>query len=279
MEDKKQTRILLVNDMAGYGKVALSVMIPVLSHLKFETFNLPTALVSNTLDYGQFDIWDTTEYMENTLLVWKKLMFSFDAICTGFIVSEKQSCLIYEYCKEQQKSGTSIFVDPIMGDDGKRYNGVTDQAVTYMKRLCSIADVIIPNITEACFLSGYTVKNTYSEVEIEVIANRLHMLGAKSVVITSANINGRMFTVVKNSPKNSCVLLPYDEIPVRFPGTGDIFMAIVVGHYLKSGLLLESVEIAMRQLEKIIYANVHDIDKYKGIPIEQFLEEINDEKV
>lgn len=76
MEDKKQTQILLINDMAGYGKVALSVMIPVLSHLKFETFNLPTALVSNTLDYGQFDILDTTEYMENTLLVWKKLMFS-----------------------------------------------------------------------------------------------------------------------------------------------------------------------------------------------------------
>ena len=65
MEDKKQTRILLVNDMAGYGKVALSVMIPVLSHLKFETFNLPTALVSNTLDYGQFDILDTTEYQKN----------------------------------------------------------------------------------------------------------------------------------------------------------------------------------------------------------------------
>ena len=71
MADKKQTQILLINDMAGYGKVALSVMIPVLSHLRFETFNLPTALVSNTLDYGQFDILDTTEYMENTLLVWK----------------------------------------------------------------------------------------------------------------------------------------------------------------------------------------------------------------
>ncbi len=72
LEDKKQTRILLVNDMAGYGKVALSVMIPVLSHLKFETFNLPTALVSNTLDYGQFDILDTTEYMEIRLQVKNK---------------------------------------------------------------------------------------------------------------------------------------------------------------------------------------------------------------
>ena len=78
MADKKQTQILLINDMAGYGKVALSVMIPVLSHLRFETFNLPTALVSNTLDYGQFDILDTTEYMENTLLVWKKLL---DLLC------------------------------------------------------------------------------------------------------------------------------------------------------------------------------------------------------
>ena len=75
MADKKQTQILLINDMAGYGKVALSVMIPVLSHLKFETFNLPTALVSNTLDYGQFDILDTTEYMENTLLYGRNSCF------------------------------------------------------------------------------------------------------------------------------------------------------------------------------------------------------------
>lgn len=92
MEDrlKNQPRILLINDMAGYGKVALSVMIPVFSHMKYETFNLPTVLISNTLDYGNFDILDTTEYMQNTLRVWNELQFSFDAICTGFIVSERQ---------------------------------------------------------------------------------------------------------------------------------------------------------------------------------------------
>ena len=278
MENKKRTQILLINDMAGYGKVALSVMIPVLSHLKYETFNLPTALVSNTLDYGQFDILETTDYMNHTLQIWKNLMFSFDAICTGFIVSETQSSLVYEYCKEQQKTGTMIFVDPIMGDNGKRYNGVTDDAVTYMKRLCSIADVIIPNITEACFLSGYPVKQTYSEEEIDVISNRLHTLGAKAVVITSSCINGKMFTVVKKSSDASYVLIPYEEIPVRFPGTGDIFMAIVVGHYLKSGKLLNSVQSAMQQIEHIIDINRNNADKYKGIPIEQFLGEINDEK-
>lgn len=273
---KSNPRILLINDMAGYGKVALSVMIPVFSHLKYETFNLPTALVSNTLDYGQFDILDTTEYMRNTLSVWKNLSFSFDAVCTGFIVSEKQSALVYEYCKEQRKNGTLVFVDPIMGDDGKRYNGVTDESVMYMRKLCSTADVIVPNITEACFLSGHNVKQSYTEADIETIAEQLHMLGAKAVVITSTNIDGQMFTAVKASPHDSLVLIPYEEITVRFPGTGDIFMSIVVGHYLKSGKLSKSVETAMHCLERIIRSNMNNTDKYKGIPIEQFLEEIEE---
>lgn len=271
-------QILLINDMAGYGKVALSVMIPVFSHLKYETFNLPTALVSNTLDYGQFDILDTTDYMQNTIRVWKHLSFSFDAICTGFIVSERQAALVYQYCKEQKENGTVIFVDPIMGDDGKLYNGVTNEAVNYMKQLCSTADVIVPNITEACFLSGHAVKCSYSRQEIENIAVKLHGLGAKAVVITSTNMNGKMFTVVKASPEEPMVLIPYQEIPVRFPGTGDIFMSIVVGYFFRSGNLAASVQAAMRQLEAVIRANQNNIDKYKGIPIEQFLEGIDYEK-
>lgn len=273
---KANPRMLLINDMAGYGKVALSVMIPVFSHLKYETFNLPTALVSNTLDYGQFDILDTTEYMRNTLRVWKNFSFTFDAVCTGFIVSEEQSALVYEYCKEQRKNGTLVFVDPIMGDDGKRYNGVTDESVLYMRKLCSTADVIVPNITEACFLSDHDVKQSYTEADIETIAERLHVLGAKAAVITSTNIDGQMFTAVKASPNDSLVLIPYEEIPVRFPGTGDIFMSIVVGHYLRSGDLSKSVETAMRCLERIIRSNMNNTDKYKGIPIEQYLEEIEE---
>lgn len=278
MKSKNRSQILLINDMTGYGKVALSAMIPVFSHLKFETFNLPTALISNTLDYGIFDILDTTEYMQNTLQVWNELSFSFDAICTGFIVSEKQAYLVSEYCKEQRKTGTYIFVDPIIGDNGKRYHGITEKTIPYMKRLCSIADVIVPNITEACFLSDHAIKDTYSKYEIEEITKRLHELGAKALIITSANIDGNMFTVVKNSADEAIIFLPYEEIPVRFPGTGDIFMSMIVGHYLKSGNLLKSVETAMRQIERIIRANQKNTDKYKGIPIEQFGEEITDEK-
>lgn len=113
-------KLLLINDLAGYGKVALSSMIPVLSHMKYEIFSLPTAIVSNTLDYGKFDILDTTEYMKHTLDIWNQLGFTFDAISTGFIVSKEQTELITEFCKKKSEEGIKIFTDPIMGDEGKR---------------------------------------------------------------------------------------------------------------------------------------------------------------
>ena len=90
--------VLLINDMAGYGKVALAAMIPVMSHMGLNVCNLPTALVSNTLDYGKFEILDTTEYMEHTLKVWEELGFRFDAVSTGFIVSDVQAQLVTDYC-------------------------------------------------------------------------------------------------------------------------------------------------------------------------------------
>ena len=92
---KKQ--ILLINDIAGYGKVATAAMLPILSYFGHPTYNLPTALVSNTLDYGKFNILDTTEYIKGVFPVWKELGFSFDAIATGFIVSEHKAAIISRF--------------------------------------------------------------------------------------------------------------------------------------------------------------------------------------
>ena len=115
--------ILLINDMAGYGKVALSAMIPIMSNMKFQVYNLPTALVSNTLDYGKFDILETTGYMKNSMRVWGELGFTFDTIATGFLVSEEQTRLVAEFCEKKKDQGAFIFVDPIMGDPVQRCYG------------------------------------------------------------------------------------------------------------------------------------------------------------
>ena len=267
--------ILLINDMAGYGKVALSAMIPILSNMKFQVYNLPTALVSNTLDYGKFDILETTGYMKNSMTVWDELGFAFDTIATGFLVSEEQTKLVAEYCEKKKSQGAFIFVDPIMGDDGVLYNGVTENTVGYMRQMCKVADLIVPNCTEAAFLAGkYTDKKILTMTEAEELAHTLHGYGAKTVVITSVNIDGQTSTLMLDGDTDKMNVFPYTEIPVRFPGTGDIFSAVLIGKYRGGNSIEDSVQSAMKVVEKLIDLNKDNADKYKGIPLEQYIEVI-----
>ena len=316
--ESQNNKILLVYDLAGYGKVALSVMIPIFSHLKFETFNLPTALVSNTFDYGKFDILDTTAYMRNTIGIWDQLGFSFDAICTGFIASKEQSQLVTDYCRRhKERNGAKVFVDPVMADNGYLYNGVTFETVLYLRELCSTADVVLPNITEACFLTGVKVNGeerallgasaaasttassaasttsatlatsatttsatltrhrlSFSADEIDSIVAGLKDLGAKNVVITSANLEGRSCTIIGKEGQEGWIPFYYKEIPAQFAGTGDTFTSLVASSVMRGNPLEEAVPKAMKVMEYLISTNFQNEDKYKGIPIEQYLDSI-----
>ena len=239
-------KILLIGDMAGYGKISLGAMIPIMSHMGFNLYNLPTALVSNTLDYGLFEILDTTDYMKNTLKVWKKLGFSFDAICTGLIVSEEQVKVVAEYCRQQQREGKRIFVDPIMGDDGVLYNGVSENTVGYMRQLCSVADIIMPNYTEAVFLSGkHKGIEEVTEQQAREIVDELRTLGAKSVIVTSIVVDGQSCVYGYDDGKGEYFKIPFEYVPVQFPGTGDIFSALLVGSILGGHGLQESTAFSM----------------------------------
>lgn len=266
-------KILLINDIAGYGKVALSAMIPILSHMKYEVFNLPTALVSNTLDYGKFDILETTDYMRNTMNVWGELGFEFDAISTGFIVSKTQTELVIDFCEKKAKKGTLIFVDPIMGDDGKLYNGIGNETVKLMERLISVADYIVPNYTEASYLTGISYKeNGTTKEELYKMIDELRKHGAKSVVITSAILENKKHVVAGyDHKKNEYFTIPFEEIPIRFPGTGDIFSSVFMGKIMENNDLLSSIEKAMKVVEKMILQNKDNVDKYKGIPLEAYM--------
>jgi len=192
----RKKQILLINDIAGYGKVATAAMLPILSYFGYPVYNLPTALVSNTLDYGKFRILETTDYIEDVFPIWKELGFHYDSIATGFIASERQAKLISAYCREQAANGTMIFVDPIMGDNGKLYNGVTPSTINSMREMLSVADLCFPNYTEACYLtdSEYRVDGVTKEEGIELL-KKLRTIGTKSALITSISIDGQSFLV------------------------------------------------------------------------------------
>lgn len=270
-------KLLLINDLAGYGKVALSAMIPVLAHMKYETYNLPTAIVSNTLDYGRFDILDTTQYMKNTLDVWEQLGFQFDAISTGFIVSKEQTELITGFCKEKAKTGSLVFTDPIMGDDGKLYNGITEETVILMRKLISVADYVVPNYTEAAYLAGAEYRTEgATEEEFHKIIDTLRQYGSKSIVITSAKIkDSDTKSVIGYDHKSQDYFrIDFEEVPVRFPGTGDIFSAVFMGKIMDGYSLCDATGQAMKVVKDMIEKNIENVDKYKGIPIETCMEVI-----
>lgn len=277
-------KILLVNDVVGHSHVGMVAMLPILTHFGHETYNLPTALVSNTLDYGRFNILETTDYMRGTIPVWEQLGFGFDAVCTGLMFSEEQAGIVSAYCRQLRSHGTSVFVDPVMGDSGHLYNGITHRQVQLMREMVSISDLTLPNYTEACYLAGipYRAEGLGWDEACRLL-DSIAQLGAQSVIVTSACVDGSSCVIGRRSDQplpgfrqnldeGPYFKLDYDEIPVAFHGTGDIFSAILIGHLLCGDTLKESTHIAMNVVSNLIDRNRHLADHCNGIPIEQCLD-------
>lgn len=269
-------QILLINDVVGCSHVGMVAMLPILTHQGHAVYNLPTALVSNTLDYGRFNVMETTGYMRGTLPVWQQLGFRFDAVCTGLMFSEEQARLVEDYCRRLRDEGTRVYVDPIMGDGGRLYNGISQRQVELMRQMVGVADLTFPNLTEACLLTDTPFRaEGMTWDEACRMLDALLALGARSALITSARVDGRSCVVGASSEPGGRVSrfkVVYDEIPVAFHGTGDVFSAVLVGLLLNGNTLEQSVQRTVEVVCRLIDRNRQLPDKYRGIPIEQCLD-------
>lgn len=271
------TQLLLINDMCGYGKVALSAMLPVLSHMGYRIHNLPTALVSDTLNYPKFYIHDTTEYVRQSLAIWEELGFEFDAISTGFIVTEEETRIISDFCHRRAAKGTKVFVDPIMGDNGRLYAGVPESTIGLMRDLVACADYMVPNYTEACLLTDTPMREGITAGEAHALVDAVRELGAKSVVVTSANVDGKSAVIGYDHVASEHFSIPFELIPVYFPGTGDTFSSVLLGRVMAGWTLQRATADAMRVVSELIARNASQQDKSAGLPIEACLDVIDGE--
>ncbi len=271
------TQLLLINDMCGYGKVALSAMLPVLSHMGYRIHNLPTALVSDTLNYPKFYIHDTTEYVRQSLAIWEELGFEFDAISTGFIVTEEETRIISDFCHRRAAKGTKVFVDPIMGDNGRLYAGVPESTIGLMRDLVACADYTVPNYTEACLLTDTPMREGITSGEAHALVDAVRELGAKSVVVTSANVDGKSAVIGYDHVAGEHFSIPFELIPVYFPGTGDTFSSVLLGRVMAGWTLQRATADAMRVVSELIARNASQQDKSAGLPIEACLDVIDGE--
>ena len=277
-------RIVLFNDLPGYGKVALAAMVPLFSRMGHFPYQVPTAVVSNTLDFGKFRIQDMTDYMRDTIKVWDELGFDPDCICTGFVLSEEQVELIGDYIRSRKpridkiqnvNNGRLVMVDPIMADGGKLYNGIGMERVAAMRKLVSYSEVMVPNMTEAGFLTGICPgRERASASELRELVDGLHKLSGKSVVITSAQDSETDEHLVCGYDHKSgqYFRVPFTFLPVRVAGSGDIFSTVMTGKLLNGESLEAAVREAVRVLTTLIRENQSHLDEYKGILIERYWE-------
>lgn len=277
-------RIVLFNDLPGYGKVALAAMVPLFSRMGHFPYQVPTAVVSNTLDFGKFRIQDMTDYMRDTIKVWDELGFDPDCICTGFVLSEEQVELIGDYIRSRKPrmneiqnvdNGRLVMVDPIMADGGKLYNGIGMERVAAMRKLVSYSDVMVPNMTEAGFLTEICPgRERASAAELRELVDGLHKLSGKSVVITSAQDSETDEHLVCGYDHKSgqYFRVPFTFLPVRVAGSGDIFSTVMTGKLLNGEGLEAAVQEAVRVLTALIRENQSHLDEYKGILVERYWE-------
>ncbi len=272
---KEKNNILVISDMCGYGKVSAAVQMPILSYMGHDVYNLPTMLISNTFPYGKYAILESTSYIEEALQKWNELGIHFDAITTGFMASEHQAQLVARYCAQQAALDTHIFVDPVMADYGKLYGGANEGTIRCMKEMLSVAHLCFPNYTEACLLTDEPYKaEGITQQEAQLLVNKLRAIGSHSVLITSCIVDGEHAVVGYNHLTDEHFLLPYEEIPVQFPGTGDIFSSIIEGRMMDGDHLRHATRVAMDTLHKWIDLNKDNDDINRGIPVERHLADL-----
>ena len=270
-------KILIINDIPSYGKVASAVITPILSSMGYNLSLLPTALVSNVLDFGQFEIMDLSEYMKKTILIWENLNFKFDCIYTGFINSDEQFEIIGDYI-EKNNDNKLIVIDPVMGDDGQIYPGLSSNLVSNMKNFIKYAHLITPNLTEAAYLLDKDSSNLIlDEEEIKSWILQLKDMGPKSVVVTSVRLKDDNFYYIYgyDNEINDFFMISYEYINVRFPGTGDVFASKLVGEILNNNSLEKSCKKASDFVRKSIDESLKYNYRFEeGMQLEKVLVQI-----
>ncbi len=235
-------RVCAIHDLSCIGRCALTVVMPVLSQMGLQVIPLPTALLStHTGGYTDFSFLGLTDEMTKIRAHFDKMGTDFDCVYSGFLGDEAQIEFVLDFAQSQRKkNGALFFADPVMGDDGIKYQTYTDEMCRLTREIAKNADIITPNLTEACLLLGTDYNESLSDSEIKDMLDALSAGGKTSVVITGvtdgdSKIGARYFDRDSRTYGSHFT----KKLSVSYPGTGDAFSSVVLGALL-SGLDLDS---------------------------------------
>ena len=239
-------RLVTIQDISCVGKCSLTVALPIISAIGVETAVLPTAVLSTHTAFKNFTFRDLTQDILKIAKHWKDENIDFDAIYTGYLGSIEQIEILKSFFKEFKTNNNFIFVDPVMGDNGKLYTGFNQEFALQMKELCKLSDIIVPNLTEASYMLEKEYKENYSQEEIKEILVELTDLGPENAMLTGVAFKDNELGVMGYNKKTKEYYSYFKEqIPVKYHGTGDVFASTLAGLLTIEKPLEEALKIAV----------------------------------
>lgn len=267
-------RVLTIQDISCLGQCSMTVALPIISACGHETCILPSAVLStHTGGFTGYTVNDLSDDFPAVKNHWLKEGISFDAIYTGYLGSTKQIEYVSDIFDQLKREDGRIIVDPAMADNGKLYWGFDEEYVKGMAYLCSKADIILPNITEACFLTGVEYKESYDKAYVDMLVNKLKEICNGCIIITGVSYDDNEIHVVI-SDNGSDTFYTHKKIVKSFHGTGDIFSSAFVGAYMHDKSKYEAIKIASDYTVKCIENTVDDDSHWYGTKFETAIKDL-----
>ena len=274
MSHNHQKKIAVINDFCGFGRCSIAASLPIISAMKIQCCPLPTSIFSNHTGFESFYYTDYTEHMNIYMDEWKKLDLQFEGILTGFLGSVEQIGIVKRFLELFKTEKNITVIDPVMGDYGKLYPTYSPNLAEQMNSLVPYADILTPNLTEACILTGTEYHPDMNENELFVLCSKLADMGPKKIVVSGLERGDSLENYIFEAGKTPQIILEHKVGPFR-SGTGDVFSSIIAADAVNGVEFADSIRHASSFIAKVLRRTIElDLPKTDGICFEEYLTEI-----
>lgn len=238
-------RIVTIQDISGVGKCSVTVALPVISAMGVECAVMPTAVLSTHTMFSGFTFCNLTDELPKMAAHWKTQHLTFDAIYTGYLGSFDQLAFVDRFISDFRTESNLVVIDPVMGDNGKLYPGFDRAFALEMGKLCQKADLVVPNITEACFMLDIPYTPATDENTVKDILKRLCAGGTKMAALTGVELSaGQTGVMLYKKEDDTFYTYQHEKLPQSFHGTGDLFASTCVGALARGASVEKALTLA-----------------------------------
>lgn len=269
-----QKKAAVINDFTSFGRCSLAVTIPILSAMKVQCCPVPTAFFTNHTGFDSFAWTDNTSHLDDYIAEWRKLNLRFNAIQTGFLGSREQVDFVLRFLAAFRTPETIVCIDPVMGDYGKLYPTYDKHLAESMRGFLDVADILTPNLTEACFLADEPYRTDFSDTELAALCEKLAARHADRIVISGIPRGDTLVNFIYETGRGTSLCVE-PRIGADRSGTGDVFASVILGDAVNGVDFAASVRKASKFTASAVRRSVElGIPEKDGLAIEEVLKEL-----